>query len=418
MTDSLFRPEVLEVKRRSWLGSISLAQPLSFSLLTGAALLAAAAVVLFLIFGEYTRRSRVAGQLVPDLGLATVVAPATGVVLQPMPNEGAQVERGQALVVISTPRATTESDDTTAALLDGLQSQRAGLKQTFQSRRRLLEVRQAGYETELRAALVELVEIDSAIAIQQQRVDLAQEMLAHFRQLAKQNYVSELDLTERQQARLEQTAALQELRRQGAVARRSIEQIRQALRALPAEQAGQAAERVRALAELDRERLQIQASGEVLVKAPVSGLIASRLIERGQTVQAGQPLLSLLPTGSTLQAQLLVPSRAVGFIEPGDAVILRYAAFPHQKFGHYRGTVLRISRNALSPQGLATLNGHLQAGEPYYRVRVALAEQSITAFGRPEPLRPGMLVEADILGERRQLYEWVLEPLYSLTGRL
>ena len=39
------------------------------------------------------------------------------------------------------------------------------------------------------------------------------------------------------------------------------------------------------------------------------------------------------------------------------------------------------------------------------------------AYGRPEPLRPGMLLEADILGERRKLHEWLLEPLYSLRGR-
>ena len=31
---------------------------------------------------------------------------------------------------------------------------------------------------------------------------------------------------------------------------------------------------------------------------------------------------------------------------------------------------------------------------------------------------PGMLLDADILGERRRLIEWVFEPLYSLKGRV
>ena len=186
----------------------------------------------------------------------------------------------------------------------------------------------------------------------------------------------------------------------------------------PVQQSLHAAERMQELAQLDRERLQTEASGEVLVQAPVSGLISSSLVELGQSVQAGQPLLSMLPAGSHLQAQLLVPSRAVGFIAPGDSVVLRYQAFPHQKFGHHVGTVLRISRSALSSGALGALVGDAKGGEPYYRVLVALSEQSITAYGKAEPLRPGMLVEADILGERRRLYEWVLEPLYSLTGRL
>ena len=49
---------------------------------------------------------------------------------------------------------------------------------------------------------------------------------------------------------------------------------------------------------------------------------------------------------------------------------------------------------------------------------VALAAQAVTAYGRPEPLKPGMLLDADILGEKRRLIEWVFEPLYSLKGRV
>jgi membrane fusion protein len=53
-----------------------------------------------------------------------------------------------------------------------------------------------------------------------------------------------------------------------------------------------------------------------------------------------------------------------------------------------------------------------------YRVTVALAAQRVTAHGRALPLQPGMRVDADILLERRRLIEWVLEPLYSISGRL
>lgn len=175
---------------------------------------------------------------------------------------------------------------------------------------------------------------------------------------------------------------------------------------------------VRDLALLSQEQAQSTASSEILVKSPVAGLITSRMIEPGQAIEAGQPLMSLLPTGSRLQAQLLVPSRAIGFIETGDSVLLRYQAYPYQKFGHHRGKVARISRSALSTGELGALIGGAQAGEPYYRVVVDIERQSILAYGKKEPLRPGMLLEADILGERRKLYEWVLEPLYSLRGKM
>jgi membrane fusion protein len=49
---------------------------------------------------------------------------------------------------------------------------------------------------------------------------------------------------------------------------------------------------------------------------------------------------------------------------------------------------------------------------------VALESQTVQAYGEPRGLLPGMAVEADVLGERRRLYEWVLEPLYALAGRI
>ena len=36
----------------------------------------------------------------------------------------------------------------------------------------------------------------------------------------------------------------------------------------------------------------------------------------------------------------------------------------------------------------------------------------------PEAGAFGMQLEADIMQERRKLYEWVLEPLISITGKL
>lgn len=418
MADPLFRREALAARSRSWLGGISLSQPPSLWLVAAFSLAAAAAIVLLLAAGDYTRRSRVAGQLVPDLGLVTLVAPAAGVVLRPLPKEGAEVALGQALAVIGTPRATSETGDLTSGLLERLDEQRVAALTAAASERELLALQAEGQAKQLAAARLELDEIERAIGIERQRVGIAQQRLAHLRKLAARDFVSQLQLTEQQQAGLERAAALQALRRQRVAVQREILRLEQSGRELAARQAAEAAASQRELAELGQERLRIEAGGEVLVQAPVDGIVASTLVERGQTVETGQPILSLLPAGSVLQARLLVPSRAVGFIRPGDTVLLRYQAFPHQKFGHHRGTVRRVSRNALAPDALAALDSNVQAREPYYRVLVELEAQSVVAYGRHEALRPGMLVEADILGERRKLYEWLLEPLYSVTGKL
>ncbi|MDV7397670.1 hypothetical protein RZS08_40090, partial [Arthrospira platensis SPKY1] len=54
----------------------------------------------------------------------------------------------------------------------------------------------------------------------------------------------------------------------------------------------------------------------------------------------------------------------------------------------------------------------------YYRITVELENQTVTANGQPWALRPGMVFEADVIQETRRLYEWALDPIYAVTGRM
>jgi membrane fusion protein len=117
---------------------------------------------------------------------------------------------------------------------------------------------------------------------------------------------------------------------------------------------------------------------------------------------------------------MYVPSRAVGFIKPGITAQLRYQAFPHQKFGQHPARVREVATTSVRPEELlnsaAALPGAGQS-EPIYRVRLELDQQTVRAYGTEMPLRSGMLVDASVMLERRKLYEWVLEPLFSISGR-
>ena len=121
-------------------------------------------------------------------------------------------------------------------------------------------------------------------------------------------------------------------------------------------------------------------------------------------------------------ANLYVPSKAIGFVKAKDKVILRYQAYPYQKFGHAEGEIVSVARTALGKQelaGLGTIFSEMALlNEPAYLVKVKLAKQTVKAYGEEKPLQIGMILEADILHERKKLYEWVLDPLYSISGKL
>ena len=418
MSQPLFRPEVLHARRSSWLGGISLAQPLQLWVLTALAVVAAAIIVLFVTLGTYTRRSTVTGQLVPTLGLATVVAPASGVVARLDVAEGGQVAAGSALALVTVPRATQGGGDTQIALEQSLQQRQDGVLATRQAQHAQLQAQAQGIASQLANAQRELAQVEAEVITRQQQIRIANETLERLRRLEGGQFVSALQIKQQEALVLDYTGQMQTLQRQAIGTRRLMAQLQQAQRELPGQQQASDAGYQRDLAQLEQERVQTQASGALLVKAPVSGVVATQVVKPGQAVQAGQPLLSLLPGDGKLEAELLVPSRAIGFIAPGDTVLLRYQAFPYQKFGHQQGKVARISRSALSSGELGALIGNAQQGEPYYRITVALERQAITAYGKPEPLKPGMLLDADVMGEKRRLIEWIFEPLYSLKGNV
>ena len=139
------------------------------------------------------------------------------------------------------------------------------------------------------------------------------------------------------------------------------------------------------------------------------------LAEPGQSVSPASALATLLPAGARLQAQLYAPSSAVGFVQAGQAVRLRFEAFAYQKYGHQPGHVVQVSRTPLAASEMAALALPAAAigGEPMFRITVALDEPA------PElPLAAGMRLQADVLLERRRLVEWLFEPLLGFKGRM
>jgi membrane fusion protein len=97
---------------------------------------------------------------------------------------------------------------------------------------------------------------------------------------------------------------------------------------------------------------------------------------------------------------------------------LRYAAYPYQKFGLHSGHITAVSATPFAPSELpANLAQQLiaQAGsnEALYRINVQLDEQDIKAYGETLPLKAGLTLDADVLQERRKVWEWVLEPVLA-----
>jgi len=393
---------------------------LSHHVSAACAVLATAALLGLLMFGEYPRKARVSGWLVPEHGLVQVFAPRPGVVTEIHVDEGAVVQKGDRLFALSAEQESVTLGATQVEIARRLSSQRESLAAERRALERLREQRKVSLSERLSALAAEQKKLDGEIALQRSRMDLAHTSVARRRALLKEGLASAEQLQSTEESRLDQGSRLHEIERIRLAARRDYLSLQGELLDLPLYFQAEIAKIDRAIAATEQELLAVEAQRELVVTAPLAGSVSAIQAERGGLPDVKVPLLSIVPDGSKLVAHIFCPSRAVGFLRVGQRVLLRYAAYPYQKFGHHQGNVLTISHSAVSPgelpARLAGLTSLVGTTEPVYRVTVGLASQGITAYGEVLPLQPGMLLEADVLLERRRLVEWMFEPLHTLTG--
>jgi len=411
----LFRQEAIDAQREKLLGEVSLARPVPFWAFTVLAVAFAVALVAFSIWGEYSRRERVEGFLALDIGAARILAPEAGIVAELLAKEGDEVEAGQPLIRLSFERGTA-SGVTAGELVQREFSERQLVLEREQQQVKQLGLQQAdALRRKISDLERELAQFDVEIRAQQSRLASSRNEFQRAEELYKEKFYSESKLIEFRNNVLDQQVKVEALRRQRAGVERELSAARAEEPAIQLKTQTALEQIRRQASELQQGSVQEEAKRENVIRAPVSGVLTNIAAARGETVAESAPLAVVIPRGSGLHAELLVPTRAIGFVTPGQAVVLRYDAFPFQRFGQYRGTVSQVSRTVWSPGERV---GQLVVKEPVYRVDVRLDSQVVMVGDQKMPLRSGMMVNADILQERRKVWEWVFEPVLSLKQRL
>jgi membrane fusion protein len=415
----LFRREAVEQQRQQWLGGVRLVRPLSLTLLTAAVVVTAVAVGAWLFFGEYTRKARVAGVIVPDLGLIRLVPPVSGTVVERRVAEGQAVRAGDVLFVIALERTTLDSGSQ-AKVQASLDERRRSLQEATRQQAALSAAEQDALSRRLRDMKRELDQIDAEAELHRQRVALARQALARLESLRAENFISPAQLQAKSEELLALQTQAQGLERQRAGLMRERATVEGELRSMPMRERGRQGEIERDQATLTREAAEYESARRVQVRAPHDGTVSALAVETGQAVTPSGALASLVPAGAQLQAHLFAPSGAMGFIQPDQAVRLRLQAFPYQKYGALQGRVLQVSRTPLGPNELSSLTAAGPAagvpGEALFRITVAL-DADPAAHGWTQPLVPGLRLDADVMLERRRLVEWLFAPVLGLAQR-
>lgn len=411
---TLFRQQVLE-ERKTEFGNVLVAMPPSLTLLSVAVCAAVSILVTFLCWAEFARKETVHGYLVPDKGLVKVMPPFTGTVVERHVDEGEAVKAGELLYVIAGNRGTRSTRDIDAVLIAEAHEQRQSLLDRLEQAQRMGDLETGMLEHEIIGLEKELAQADEELAAQAQRLALSEESLESHRHLLAEGHLSRQQLSDKQREHLALRAAISGLQRNRLSLLRQRDAARARMDLMALETATRVADYEGRIAEMNQRLSELDARAGYAVRAPVSGIATNVAIEPGQAVTGDAPLLALLPEDSLLEARIHVPTRAAGFVKAGAKVVVRYDAFPYQRFGLQHGIIQRVSRSVLMPDEMDT---PVRPVEPGYAAVVRLERQRVVAYGEELPLKPGMLLQADIVLDRQSLFRWLLDPLLATTGSL
>lgn len=416
MSSELFRKEVRDAKRADWLGTIRLRAPRVAWVCLGAGLFFMACAVTIALTTYYTQSEHLRGVLVPSTGLVGTTSASDGVVIRLLVNEGDVVHTGQPIVEVSRQQSSRDVGDTQEAiaadlalkqgrLIDDLKAQQASgvaLRHELQERMNLLHS--------------EIAQMDQQVALQRQRADSATALYEQWSSLGGNGVISRLQLLQQHDTALQNQVELKQLSGQMYQLRGQLAQVHGQFAQLPSAESVRRNDTERALADVSQAISQNALNGVIVLRAPIDGTVATLYAHVGQAVSRQDTLLSIVPKGAALVAELRVPSAAMGFIHEGEAVVVRYASYPYLRFGSYGGRVIEVSHSAVGfggSRGPSETSAALPDSE--YRVRVALDRQTVMAYGSAVALRPGMSLEADILVARRQLRDWLWPPSHEIA---
>lgn len=391
----LFRPEAMGESEYGDALAFSVPRWRALGMLAGGTL---APLLLFGLVADFDRVATVRGVVTPASGVSRLVAPRPGIVTAVLVRQGAELRRGEPMIRIAStallPSGTAASVARLAAYGRQQQIAREGMS---------VEARRAEAESaRLRDQMAQLAASERSLgtqtALQRERIASNELRLRNLAPLRERGYVSIVAYQQQEEILLTLRQQLAELEQRRGAAGHELGQLRLRAAELDAESRRATLQSAATLAELERGAADAQTDSEILLAAPVAGRVAALEVLPGRSVAAAEEVATMVQSDA-LEAVLLVPSSAVGALRPGQPVILRYDAFPYQRYGVGRGIVSEIA-STTSP----TSGG--DGAPPTYRVRVAMAGN-----GAPFALRPDMSLSASIVIERRSLIDWLLAPL-------
>lgn len=418
----MYRKAAIEYKlNKIWNSKVLLLSSVNAGFYLLASLILAGLLLAWLIFGSFSRRVEVSGELVLSPHPVLLNSPKAGYVAEIFVKEGEQVKKDQMLFKIRLKRTTDRGDV-------GINSSRLIMAQIAQTNMMISNMQKNNQLTldNLHARIEKsqriLLDIEKHLAEIKLNMSRPEQPVANYKLLTKEgiarkNQPVTKELSYLQQKSLYKTFYYRKLQQEMAILRLKGDAEAQT-RQFAADILKQQIQKN----DLSIRLMEAEAATEFAVHSPTDGRIETSAVTIGQTVHEGSPLAHINPAQErNYKLVFWIPNDAIAWIKPQQTIKVRYHAFPYEKFGQFEEKIEGISAIPASAQEISFYkNSQINPNpdNPLYKMVVNVQHKNITYDGKILPLTDGMRTSAMIFLEKRPLYQWIFLPLYSLQKNI
>jgi hemolysin D len=166
------------------------------------------------------------------------------------------------------------------------------------------------------------------------------------------------------------------------------------------------------------------------VKSPIAGTVLGLSVTTlGQVLNPSEEIMRIVPDDSELEIEAYAENKDIGFIEPGQAAIVKIESFPFTRYGVLEAKVVRVAHDAIPEPDAQTVEGNpakttkqsffggaQRTQNLVFPVTLSLARKSMDVDGASIPLRPGMAATVEVKTGKRRILEYVFSPLVQTVS--
>ncbi|KZX58036.1 hypothetical protein A3709_20710 [Halioglobus sp. HI00S01] len=409
MDKSLFRPEVFEKRALQLEGEVVLRDGKGSTLFVACLLLILIGLGFVLWFGTYSEKVTVRAYVDIEEQLVSVSSSRAGRVVALHTKAGSQVRAGDVLFEMEIPNELHELE------IRGLQ-QRLDIELAQRETTQLFYVQRTAALSESVKSLKRQVEVSRGIvAVNNKQLSSERDVLGRYESLRGRGGISELEIGNQRSRVLSAESQLEQAKMNVVTLEGSLDEMASQLLEVPAK-------RDTDLAAIDARARQLQveiglmeSERSLVLRAPISGTVFTNKGHVGGVYPLGAELLTLMPDGTSMSLTLLLPSAAVGFVEPGQTVRMRLDSFPYETFGSIAATISDVDETVTLSKDFNSTMGIAQGD--YFVVKAELARYAVEDKGKSYPIRPGMTGQSDIMIRDVPFWEYIVKPLMKQRER-